>query len=138
MHDKRIGLTLASIKCWLAKRVDGEVTELETFEQIDPQADLREQIRERRKAGEKLEAIAKQLGISYNKAWRFSSDIEIELTPTETEVLMLLEDGEVWKTSDIEKQSKFTRQRTTIAIKKLVDKEIITKIKRGHYQKSDF
>ena len=37
VHDKRLNLILASIKCWLSKRVAGEVPELEkVFEQIEP------------------------------------------------------------------------------------------------------
>lgn len=44
---------------------------------------------------------------------------------------------EHWRTSDILKHSKFTRQGITIALKSLMEKELITKVKRGHYQKSD-
>ena len=73
--------------------------------------------------------------MAYGTVQDWCKDIKV-LSPAETEVLGLLENGEVWKTSDIEKHSKFTRQRTTIAIKNLLEKEIITKIKRGYYQKS--
>ncbi|MDE0327328.1 MAG: hypothetical protein OXN27_25655 [Candidatus Poribacteria bacterium] len=182
VHDKRIELILASIRCWLSKRVHGEVPELEPyFEQIDPQAEFEEKVRDRRKAGATLETIAAEFNMSVYKASEWCKDIKVPLltetekkevrdrrkagatletiaaefnvatstvsilckdisliSPAETAVLCLLEDGEVWKTSDIEKQSKFTRQRTTIAIRKLVEKELITKIKRGYYQKSGF
>ena len=135
IHDKRIALILASFKCWLSQRVNGEVPELETFKPIKPQAELEEKVRERRKAGATLETIKAEFGISLMQASRWCSDIKV-LSPTEIEVLSLLENGEVWKTSDIEKDSRFTRQAVTIAIKNLWEKEFITKIKRGYYQKS--
>ena len=180
VHDKQHVLILDSFRCWLSNQVDGEIPELATyFEAIDPQAELKQQVRERREAGEKLETIAAELGMAYGTVqdWckveeaidpqvalkqqvrerreagekletiaaelgmaygtvqDWCKDIKV-LSPAETEVLGLLENGEVWKTSDIEKHSKFTRQRTTIAIKNLLEKEIITKIKRGYYQKS--
>ena len=135
-HDKRISLILASFKCWLSKRVNGEVPELETFEPIEPQAELKEQVRERRKAGDSLETIVAAFDISLNKASRWCRDIKI-LSPTETEVIGLLADGQVWKTSDILTHSTFTRQAVTIALNNLLKKGFITKIKRGYYQKSD-
>ena len=135
IHDKRIVLILASFKCWLSQRMDGEgFSELETFEPMDPQGDLKEQVRERRKAGAALETIKTEFGLALGTVSEWCKDIEV-LSPTETEVLGLLGNGQIWKTSDIEKHSKFTRQAVTIALKSLLEKEIITKIKRGHYQK---
>ena len=135
-HDKKLPLLLASFKCWLSQHVEGEIPELQTcFEQIDPQVALKQQVRERRKAGGLLETIAYEFGISIYTASEWCKDIKV-LSPTETEVLSLLENGAVWKTSDIEKHSQFTRQAVTIAIKNLLEKERITKIKRGYYQKS--
>ena len=136
VHDKRISLILASFKCWLSKRVNGEVPELETFEPIEPQAKLKEQVRERRKAGDSLETIVAAFDISLYKASRWCEGIKV-LSPTETEVIGLLADGQVWKTSDILTHSTFTRQAVTIALNNLLKKGFITKIKRGYYQKSD-
>ena len=135
VHDKRIDLILASLRCWLSKRVDSEVPELETyFEEVQPQTELKAQVRERRKAGASLEAIAAEFDLAIGTISEWCKDVKV-LSPTETEVMGLLEDGQVWKTSDIEKHSKFTRQAVTIAIKNLLEKELITKIKRGYYEK---
>ena len=135
VHDKRIALILASFKCWLSKRVDSEVPELETFAPIDPQAELKAQVRKRREAGALLEDIADEFDISTRKVSEWCNDIKV-LSPTEAEVVGLLEDGQIWKTSDIEKHSTYTRQAVTIAIKNLLEKGLIVKIKRGYYQKS--
>ena len=136
VHDKKLPLLLASFKCWLSEHVTGEISELQTcFEQIDPQVALKQQVRERRETGAKLETIAYEFGISSYTASEWCKDINV-LSPTETEVLSLLENGEVWRTSDIEKHTTFTRQAVTIAIKSLLAKERIAKIKRGYYQKS--
>ena len=97
-------------------------------------AELKARVRERRQQGVILEEIVEEFDISIATVSEWCKDIKV-LSPTETEVLGLLENGEVWKTSDIEKHSKFTRQRTTIAIKNLLEKELITKIERGYYQK---
>jgi len=137
VHDKRIDLILASIRCWLSNRIEGEVPALETFKPIAPQTELEEKVRGRRKAGASLEMIRAEFGLALGTVSEWCKDIKV-LSPTETEVVRLLGDGQVWKTSEIEKHSKFTRQRTTIAIKKLLGKGLITKIKRGHYQKLDF
>ena len=137
VHDKRIELILASFKCWLSKRVDGEVPELETFEPIEPQVELKEKVRKRRETGALLEAIASEFGMAYGKVQDWCQDIKV-LSPTETEVLGILQDGRVWKTSDIQKNSAHTRQAVTIALKNLWDKELIVKIKRGYYQKIGF
>ena len=137
VHDKKIELILASFKCWLSKRVDGEVPELETFEPIEPQVELKEKVRKRRETGALLEAIASEFGMAYGKVQDWCQDIKV-LSPTETEVLGILQDGRVWKTSDIQKNSAHTRQAVTIALKNLLDKELIVKIKRGYYQKIGF
>ena len=135
VHDKRIALILASFKCWLSKRVGSEVPELETFEPIDPQAELKAQVRERREAGAKLETIASEVDISIYTASQWCRGIKV-LSPTETEVIGLLENGQIWKTSDILTHSTFTRQAVTIALNSLLKKGFITKIKKGYYQKS--
>ena len=136
VYDKRTSLILSSFKCWLSKRVEGEIPELETyFEQIDPQIELKELVRKCREAGAKLETIAFEFDISVYTASEWCKDIKV-LSPTETEVIGLLENGQIWKTSDILTHSTFTRQAVTIALNSLLKKGFITKIKRGYYQKS--
>lgn len=97
-------------------------------------ADLKAQVRERRREGAVLEAISTEFNLSIGTVSRWCEGINV-LSPTETEVMGLLEGGEAWKTSDIEKCSIFTRQAVTIALKKLLEKKLIAEIKRGHYQK---
>lgn len=78
VNDKRLQLILSSFKCWLSKRVNVELSELETcFEQIDPQTELKQQVRERREAGASLETIKAEFGISLNKASRWCQGIKI-------------------------------------------------------------
>lgn len=97
-------------------------------------AELKARVRERRQQGVILEEIVEEFDISIATVSEWCKDIKV-LSPTETEVLGLLENGEVWKTSDIEKCSQFTRQAVTIALKNLCEKGFITKIERGYYQK---
>ena len=79
VHDKKIGLILASIKCWLEKQVGGEIPELTTdFEAVAPQAELEKQVRERRKSGALLEDIADEFGISTRKVSEWCKDIKVE------------------------------------------------------------
>jgi len=136
VNDKRLSLILESIRCWLQRRVNGELPTLaRLFDDVDPQTELKAQVRERREEGATLETLKTEFGLALGTVSDWCKDIK-RLSPTETEVLGILEDGEIWKTSDIEALSKFSRQRTTIAIKHLLEKGIITKIKRGYYQKS--
>ena len=97
-------------------------------------AELKARVRERRRQGVRLEEIVEEFNISTATVSEWCKDIKL-LSPAETEVLGLLENGEIWKTSDIVKRSKFTRQRTTIVLKNLCEKGFITKVKRGYYQK---
>ena len=79
VHDKRTPLILSSFKCWLSKRVEGEMPELETyFEQIDPQVELKARVRERREAGALLEDIAAEFDISVYTASEWCKDIKVE------------------------------------------------------------
>ena len=78
VHDKRIELILASIKCWLSRRIIGEVPELEKgFEQIDPQVELKEKVRKRREAGALLEKITAEFDVSVGLASKWCKDIEV-------------------------------------------------------------
>ena len=78
VHDKRIGLILASFKCWLERQVGGEIPELTTyFEEVQPQAELEKQVRERREAGATLQAIATDLDVSFRKVQDWCKDIKV-------------------------------------------------------------
>ena len=79
VHDKQTALILGSFKCWLSQRIEGDVPELVAgFESIEPQADLKEQVRERRNTGAKLEAIAAEFDISVYTASEWCQDIKVE------------------------------------------------------------
>ena len=79
VHDKRIALILASFKCWLGQHVTGEIPELETcFKQIDPQVELKQQVRERRKTGATLETIASEFDISIYTASEWCKGIKVD------------------------------------------------------------
>ena len=98
-------------------------------------ADVKKRVRERRKTGALLGTIAAEVGLSKSTVCRLCQDIKV--TPsTETEVIELLKGEQIWRTSEIVKHSKFTRQAVMLALSRLLEKGVITKIKRGHYQKS--
>ena len=101
----------------------------------DRKADLKKRVRERRKAGALLGTIAAEFGISKSTASRWCHDIKVAPS-TETEVIGLLKGEQIWRTSEIVKHSKFTKQAIMLALKRLLEKGVITKIKRGHYQRS--
>ena len=76
VHDKRAPLLIESYKCWLSRYVDGELPELELcFEEIRPEAELREQVQARRKAGATFKTIAAELDVDQTKAKRWCQDI---------------------------------------------------------------
>lgn len=99
---------------------------------------LRTQVRKRREAGATLQAIAAEFGISISKASRWCRGIKTPkvLTPTETEIIGLLADGQVWTPSNIQQHSKVTRQAIMFALRRLLEDGLITKVKKGCYQKS--
>ena len=52
VHDKRTDLLLSSFKCWLLQHIEAEPPKLTTaFDALEPQVELKEQVRERRKSG---------------------------------------------------------------------------------------
>ena len=118
---------------------------------------LKARVRERRKAGALLATIGAEFGIDSTTVSRWCEDIKV-LTPTETEIIGLLADGPVWTSSDIQQRSKVThhrvqgvphficsdiqqrskvtRQAVMRAFGSLVENGLITRIKKGCYQKS--
>lgn len=105
------------------------------FAKVVRDSPLRTQVRERRKAGETLQTIAAESGISTSTVSRWCEDIKVP-TPTETEVIGLLADGQVWTPSDIQQRSKVTRQAIMLALRSLVENGRIKRVKKGYYQKS--
>ena len=105
------------------------------FDAIVPQAKKRERARELRKSGVTLQTIMTELDEGFGTVQDWCKDIKV-LSPTETKVIGLLEDGQVWKTSDILKHSQSAKSGVMKALKNLVEKEFIAKIKQGHYQQN--
>lgn len=78
VHDKRTTLILSSFKCWLSRRIEGEVPELATgFDQLDPQIDLKAQVRAQREVGALLETIASEFDIAIGTVSEWCKDIEV-------------------------------------------------------------
>ena len=100
----------------------------------DPDAALKNVARFRRESGETIESIAKSLNRNPRTIRKWCEGIKPP-SPAEAEVLSILSDGKVWKTPDIVKHSRFRQQNVSTALKKLVDTGVISRIKRGHYQK---
>ena len=95
---------------------------------------VKTQVRERRKAGATLQVIAAEFDISISTASRWCEDIKI-LLATETEIIGLLADGQLWTPSDIQQYSKVKRQAVMLTLRSLVENGLITKVKKGCYQK---
>lgn len=95
---------------------------------------VKTQVRERRKAGATLQVIAAEFDISISTASRWCEDIKI-LSATETEIIGLLADGQLWTPSDIQQYSKVKRQAVMLTLRSLVENGLITKVKKGCYQK---
>ena len=78
VHNKQLPLILASIRCWLSQRVRGEVPQLEQgFADIDPQAEIRERVRARRKGGALLETIAAEFDLAVSTVSKWCQDIQV-------------------------------------------------------------
>ena len=119
------GLSIARVGRWCRDIQDAKAVR---------DSPLKTQVRERRKAGATLQAIAAEFEISISKASRWCEDIKV-LSPTETEVIGLLADGQVWTPSDIQQHSKVTRQAVMRALRSLVENGLIVRVKKGCYQK---
>ena len=138
---KNLHLRLASFQRWLRHQPrppDNIPTHLDISfqptELPDPNAALKNMVRFRREGGETLKSIAVSLNRHENTISTWCEGIK-PLSPAQSDVLGILSDGKVWKTSDIVKHSRFTHQNVSTAIKKLVDTGAISRMKRGHYQK---
>ena len=141
-HANDYQLRLNAFHRWLSHQLGGpEGTQLdfeviEATELPDEDAELKNVSRFRREAGETIKAIAESLDRNPRTIAKWCEGIK-PLAPAQREVMSILGDGKVWKTSDIEKHSRFVRQKVIIALKKLLDAGLIVKIKRGFYQKGE-
>ena len=139
-HAEHLDLRLASFERWLLKQPgvpDGtelKLSVVKATELPDHDADLKNNARFRREAGETIASIAEVLDKHPNTVSKWCRGIEPP-SPIEREVLSILTDGAVWKTSEIVAYSRFARQNVMTTLKKLLDAGTIRKIKRGHYQK---
>ena len=106
---------------------------IEATELPDEDAELKNVSRFRREAGETIKAIAESLDCNPRTIAKWCEGIKPP-SPAQSDVLSILSDGKVWKTPDIVRHSRFTHQKVSVAIKKLVNDERIHKIKRGFYQ----
>ena len=87
------------------------------------------------KQAKQSKKIAENLNLHVNTVGKWCKGIKPP-SPVESEILDLLRDGKVWKTSDIVAHSRFARRNVMTALKKLVETDAIFLIKRGHYQNS--
>ena len=140
-HAKNADLCLASFSRWLMRQSsvpDGVKIDLDIFETTelpDPDAEHKNVARSRREAGETVKEIAESLNMHRQTVGKWCEGIKPP-SPVESEILDLLRDGKVWKTSDIVAHSRFARRNVMTALKKLVETDAIFLIKRGHYQNS--
>ena len=134
-------LRLASFQRWLEHQPsppDNMPTHLDiSFQPTElphPDAELKNVARFRREGGETIKSIADSLKRDPKTIRKWCKDIKPP-SPAQSDVLSILSDGQVWKTADIVKHSRFRKQNVCTVIKKLVDTGSISRIKRGHYQK---
>ena len=138
-HAKNVNLRLAAFSRWLIHQPsvpDGIQIDLDIFQPVDlpdPDADLKNVARLRREAGENIKEIAESLKRDSRTISKWCKGIKPP-SPVLCDVLGILRDRAVWKTSDIRAHSRFARRNVTTALKKLVDTDKIVRIKRGLYQ----
>ena len=138
-HAKNLDLRLAAFSRWLRHQpsvLDGTQIDLDIFQPVDlpdPYADLKNVVRLRRGAGEKIKEIAESLDHDPRTISKWCEGIKPP-SPVACDVLGILRNGAVWKTSDIEAHSRYARQNVSTALKKLVDAGKIDRIQRGLYQ----
>ena len=140
---KNFELRLAAFSRWLRHQsclLDGTQIDLGIFQPIelpDPNAELKNAARLRREAGETIKVIAESLNRNRKTVAEWCEGIKPP-SPVESEVLGILRDGAVWKTSDIVAHSRFARRNVMSALKKLLDADKIDRIKRSFYQIKKF
>ena len=139
-HAENLGFRLTSFSQWLMHQLsvpDGTQIDLDIFQPIelpDPNAELKNVARFRREAGETIKAISESLDRDPRTVAKWCEGIKPP-SPAQSEVLSILGDGKVWKTSDIVEHSRFAGRNVKTALKTLSDAGTICKIKRGCYQK---
>ena len=139
-HAKHLDLRLAAFSRWLLHQPsvpDGTQIDLDIFQPTalpDPNAELKKVARFRREGGETIKSIAESLNRNPKTIRKWCKGIKPP-SPAQSEVLSILNDGKVWKKSEIEELSRFAGQNVRTALRKLLDAGKISKLKRGMYQK---
>ena len=139
-HAKHLDLRLAAFSRWLLHQPsvpDGTQIDLDIFQPTvlpDPNAELKKVARFRRESGETIKSIAESLNRNRKTVAKWCEGIKPP-SPAQSEVLSILNDGKVWKKSEIEELSRFAGQNVRTALRKLLDAGKISKLKRGMYQK---
>lgn len=139
-HAKHIDVRLAAFSRWLLRQPgvpDGTQLNLDVFDPTelpDPNADLKNNARFRREAGETITSIAKALNRNPRTIRKWCEGIEPP-SPAQIEILGILADGAVWKRSDIQARSRFARRNITSVLNALLEADKIWKPRRGYYQK---
>ena len=141
IHAENLDLRLASFQRWLIHQPsppDNMPTDLgisfQPTELPDPDAELKNVARFRRESGETIKSIAESLNRNPRTIRKWCEGIKPP-SPSQSEVLGILADGKVWKTSDIIEHSRFAGRNVRTALKTLLDVGAICKIKRGLYLK---
>ena len=138
---KNLDLRLVSFQRWLKHQSsppDNIPTDFgisfQTTALPDLDAELKKAARFRRESGETIKSIADSLNRNPRTIRKWCEGIK-PLSPAQSDVLSILSDGKVWKTSDIVGHSRFAGRNVRTALKTLSDTGTIYKIKKGHYQK---
>lgn len=139
-HAEHLDLRLAAFSRWLLKQPgvpDGtqlDLSVIEATELPDHDANLKNNARFRREAGEAIKDIAETLGRHPSTISKWCEGIEPP-SPAQSEILGILADGAVWKRSDIEVHTRVARRNVTSALNSLLEAGKICKPKRGYYEK---
>ena len=143
VNDKRTELILSSFKCWLLHQPgipDNTIIEMNMpFKPVEiPEidAELKNIARFRRQTGDAIIDIANDFDRHPNTVRKWCTGIKPP-SPAELDILSVLGDGKVWKTSDIEEHSRFARRSVMRTLKKLLDAGMIQRVGQGNYQKHD-
>ena len=127
-------LRLNAFHQWLSHQQgvpEGTQRDFEVIDEVelpDKDENLKNVARFRREAGETIKTIAQSLDRNPRTIAKWCEGIK-PLAPAQRDVMSILGDGKVWKASNIEKHSRFVRQKVTIALKNLLVSGQILKIK---------
>ena len=139
-HAEHLDLRRAAFSRWLLKQpgvpegTQFDVSVFEATELPDYDADLKNNARFRREAGETITSIANALNRNPRTIRKWCEGIAPP-SPAEADVLSILGDGKIWKTAEIHQHSRFDKRHVLRTIQNLLKNGKISKIRRGFYQK---